>query len=76
MYDFLNTTNPCTITEVEKCKNKEDLRNLIVRRQPKMGSKIEAGGALNYLNEAYQFITAEEKLKAADKKKLTGMEKN
>lgn len=38
--------------------------------------KIEAGGALNYLNEAYQFIMAEEKLKSANKQKLTAMEKN
>ena len=53
MIDFLSTTNQCTIFDVERCKNKEDLRNLIVRRQPKMEQKIEAGGALNYLNEAY-----------------------
>ena len=30
--DFLNTTKPCTIQEIENCKTKEDLRNLVVRR--------------------------------------------
>jgi len=49
---------------------------LILRRQPKYETKIESGGALNYLNEAYQFIMAEEKLKSANKQKLTAMEKN
>ena len=76
MNDFLNTTNPCTIAEVELCKDKEQLRNLIVRRQPRYEARIEAGGALNYLNEAYNFIMAEEKMKSANKQKLTAMEKN
>lgn len=76
MFDFLSTTNPCTVADVEKCRNKEQLRNLIIRRQPKFEQKIEAGGALNYLNEAYNFIMAEEKLKSANKQKLTAMEKN
>ena len=35
MKDFMSTTNPCTIAEVEGCKDKEQLRNLIVRRQPR-----------------------------------------
>ena len=72
MTDFLSTVNPCTIADVEKCRNKDELRNLIIRTQPKFEEKIEAGGSLNYLNEAYKFIMAEEKLKAANKKKLTG----
>lgn len=37
---------------------------------------MEAGGALNYLNEAYSFIINEEKMKSANKQKLTAMEKN
>ena len=76
MFDFLSTTNPCTVADVDQCRNKEQLRNLIIRRQPKFEQKIEAGGALNYLNEAYNFIMAEEKLKSANKQKLTAMEKN
>ena len=31
---------------------------------------------MNYLNEAYMFILAEEKIKSANKQKLTAMEKN
>lgn len=31
---------------------------------------------MNYLNEAYMFIMAEEKIKSANKQKLTAMEKN
>lgn len=76
MFDFLSTTNPCTVADIDKTRNKEQLRNLIIRRQPKFEQKIEAGGALNYLNEAYNFIMAEEKLKSANKQKLTAMEKN
>ena len=57
-------------------QNGGSLRQLILRRQPKYEQKIEAGGALNYLNEAYQFIMIEEKLKSANKQKLTAMEKN
>ena len=72
----MSTTNACTIQEVEKCKDRQELHNLIVRKQPKYEVKIEAGGALNYLNEAYQFIMAEEQLKSANKQKLTAMEKN
>ena len=75
-YDFLSTTNNCTIGQVEQCQDKDELKNLIVRRQPDYDHKIEAGGALNYLNEAYKFIMAEEKLKSANKQKLTAMEKN
>ena len=67
MFDFLSTTNPCTVADIDKIRNKEQLRNLIIRRQPKFEQKIEAGGALNYLNEAYNFIMAEEKLKSANK---------
>lgn len=52
------------------------LRNLVIRRQPSIDSKLEAGGALNYLQEAYQFISAEEKSKSANKQKLTAIEKN
>ena len=63
----MNTTNPCTLVEIEACKDREELRNLVIRRQPKFLSKIEAGGALNYLNEAYAFIMAEEKIKSANK---------
>lgn len=47
-----------------------------MRRQPREQERIEAGGALNYLNEAYNFIMNEEKLKSANKQKLTAMEKN
>ena len=43
------------------------LRCLIVRRQPSYDHKIEAGGALNYLHEAYEFIAMEERSKSANK---------
>jgi len=58
--DFMSTTNATTMAEIEKCADKEELRNLILRRQPKLEQKIAAGGALNYLSEAYQFIVLEE----------------
>ena len=35
MIDYLSTVNPCTIADVEKCRDKDELRELIIRRQPK-----------------------------------------
>ena len=76
MNDAMRTTNNCTLQDIEKCKDKEELRNTIIRKQPGFYQKIEAGGALNYLHQAYQFISLEEKAKAANKQKLTAVEKN
>ena len=67
MSDCMRTTNNVTLKDIEDCKGREELRTLIVRRQPTYQQKIEAGGALNYLNQAYNFITIEEQIKAANK---------
>ena len=67
MNDFMSVTNNFTITDIEKCKDKDDLHKLIVRRQPSDDIKIPAGGVLNYLHEAYQYISLEEKSKDANK---------
>ena len=56
MQDALRTVNDCSVQDVEKCRDKDDLRELIIRRQPKFDTKIAAGGALNYLNEGFKFI--------------------
>lgn len=34
MTDALRTTNNCTLQDIQRCKDKESLRNLIVRTQP------------------------------------------
>lgn len=47
-----------------------------MRTQPNHYQKIEAGGVLNYLHQAYRFISQEEANKAANKQKLTAVEKN
>ena len=54
--DYMATTNDCTVTDLEQCHDREEVRNVILRRQPDNETKIEAVGALNYLTEAYRFI--------------------
>ena len=76
MTDALRTTNNCTLQDIMKCKDREELRNLIIRTQPNHYQKIEAGGVLNCLHQAYRFISLEEESKAANKQKLTAVEKN
>ena len=70
------TTNDCTVTDLELCHDNEEVRNVILRRQPDNETKLEAGGALNYLTEAYRFIENYETMQYGNKQKLTAVVKN
>ena len=65
-----------SLHEVEACRNKIQLKNLLLKKQKEYGVRLEVGGSLNYIEEAYAKIAEEEKKRAASKQKLTALEKN
>ena len=49
---------------------------MLLKKQSKYEERLDAGGSLNYIEDAYRQIAEEEKRRAASKQKLTALEKN
>ena len=57
----LKPTNAVSMSDIENCKNKMQLKNLLLKKQKKYEERLDVGGSLNYIEDAYRQIAEEEK---------------